>query len=101
VDVLLRYSKRADVLQDLDRAVRNLTAVLKGEPLPWMKAQSARSTGRVGRAVVTVRDRLGEERVQELVASFQAGTAQATLATRYGISLSSVKRLLRKHRRSA
>jgi hypothetical protein len=43
-------------------------------------------------ALRPVRDRLGDQAVRELVASFQSGVP---LATRYGISLSSVKRLLR------
>jgi hypothetical protein len=42
-------------------------------------------------------DRLTAEDEQALAASFRAGTAKHQLAERYGISLSSVKRLLRKH----
>jgi hypothetical protein len=42
-----------------------------------------------------VRVRLGEETVAELVAAFVAGATREVLADRYGVSLSSVKRLLR------
>jgi hypothetical protein len=42
-----------------------------------------------------VRDRLSEAQVRQLVEAFQAGTPKHELAERYGISLSSVKRLLR------
>jgi hypothetical protein len=39
--------------------------------------------------------RLGEVAVVQLVTRFEAGTAKHKLAAEYGISLSSVKRLLR------
>jgi hypothetical protein len=42
--------------------------------------------------------RLGEVAVAQLVARFEAGTAKHKLAAEHGISLSSVQRLLRKHR---
>jgi hypothetical protein len=54
-----------------------------------------------------VRLRLGDEAVAELVAAFVAGTTREELADHYGVSLSSVKRLLRgarvrrRHSRSA
>jgi hypothetical protein len=40
-------------------------------------------------------DRLGEEAVSELIEAFRAGTPKWRLAEQYGISLSSVKRLVR------
>jgi DNA-directed RNA polymerase specialized sigma24 family protein len=55
----------------------------------------------------SVRLRLGDEAVAELVAAFVAGTTREELADHYGVSLSSVKRLLRgvrvrrRHSRSA
>jgi DNA invertase Pin-like site-specific DNA recombinase len=45
-----------------------------------------------------VRDRLSEAEVRQLVKAFQAGTTKHELAERYGISLSSVKRVLRRQR---
>jgi hypothetical protein len=43
-------------------------------------------------------DRLGEQIILEIVRSSHAGTTHRALAERYGISLSSVKRVLRRHR---
>lgn len=43
-------------------------------------------------------DRLGERNILELLRDSSTGTTHRGLAERYGISLSSVKRLLRRHR---
>jgi transposase len=43
-------------------------------------------------------DRLGEQIILEIVRSSHTGTTHRALAERYGISLSSVKRVLRRHR---
>ena len=45
-----------------------------------------------------VRKRLGDDKVANLVAEFVAGTTKRELVDRYGVSLSSVKRLLRRYR---
>jgi FixJ family two-component response regulator len=42
-------------------------------------------------------DRLGAADTERLVAAFAAGTSKRELAERYGISESSVKRLIRQH----
>jgi hypothetical protein len=44
-------------------------------------------------------DRLSEADVQEIVERFRAGDPKLRLAVAYGMSLSTMKRLLRKHRR--
>jgi hypothetical protein len=44
-----------------------------------------------------MRDRLNDDDVLDLVRSFLAGTQQKVLAERYGISLRSVGRIVRKH----
>jgi FixJ family two-component response regulator len=44
-----------------------------------------------------VSDRLSETDEQQLVVAFTAGTSKRKLAERYGISESSVKRLIRQH----
>jgi len=46
---------------------------------------------------VRVRDRLSETDVAELVSQFVAGMTRQALVEQYGISLSSVKRVLRRH----
>jgi hypothetical protein len=53
------------------------------------------ATRRELRAPERVRVRLGDAAVAELVATFVAGTTREMLVDRYGVSLSSVKRLLR------
>ena len=50
---------------------------------------------------VSVEERLGPAVVAEMVADFEAGTAKWKLAARHGISESSVKRLLRRHRHAS
>jgi hypothetical protein len=42
-------------------------------------------------------DRLTDQEIEALVQSYLAGTSADTLAARYGISLRSVRRLLRRH----
>jgi DNA-binding GntR family transcriptional regulator len=43
-------------------------------------------------------DRLGEQTIQEMLHDSHSGATQRRLAERYGISLTSVKRALRRHR---
>ena len=45
---------------------------------------------------IPVRERLSDQDVDDLVHRFRAGTPKHKLASYYGISLSSVKRLLKK-----
>ena len=59
---------------------------------------SVRSTGRTGR-VVALSDRLSEQDVRAIAETIEARVPQWKIAEQYGISLSSVKRILRKHRR--
>jgi len=42
-------------------------------------------------------DRLGEADIEQLIAAFASGTPKRDLADHYGISESSVKRLVRQH----
>jgi hypothetical protein len=66
--------------------------VLQGQPLlaPELPVHSPYKAWRV-------QDKLSDDDVQALLNDFSAGTAKHVLATRYSISLSSVKRLLRQH----
>jgi DNA invertase Pin-like site-specific DNA recombinase len=43
-------------------------------------------------------DRLGEQIIRDLLRESRTGTTHRALVERYGISLSSVKRVLRRHR---
>lgn len=94
VDLLRHYSNRADLLDDLDRAVCRLTRLAKE---PGQERRSVSSTGRIGRKWA-LQDRLSDDDVRGLAEGFRAGTPKHRLAKQYGISVSSVKRILRLQR---
>jgi hypothetical protein len=89
VEVLRRYSNRDDLQKSL---VGMLGRIETGDrtDVPGVQsvvnAHSTRSP---------VRERLSGEALCQLVSRSQDGTPKRVLATDYGISLSSVKRLLR------
>ncbi len=89
MELLSRYSNRENLLKPL---VSLLQRIEDGDQTTEPGVQSA---GPVGPWRVS--DRLTEAYVAQLVAEFKQGTARHALATRYDISLSSVKRILRKH----
>jgi len=91
VEVMRRYSNFPDLLKSVQKVLRRI------EEDDQTDEPGVQSTGQGG-GLVPVRERLSETDLVELVASFQAGTPKHALATRYGISLSSVKRVLRKMR---
>jgi hypothetical protein len=86
VDLLVRYSNHEDALSRVVGVLRRIEdydqddepGVRLPEP-PLLRGLA----------------RLGPDDVGQLVARFQAGTAKHVLAHRYGVSLSTVKRLLR------
>jgi hypothetical protein len=95
VDLVSAYSKRSDLLVDLDHAAQQLKQANSDTSTP-----SVRSTGRVGHAH-RLEDRLTDAVVQKIILSFQSGTPRYKIAAQYGISVRSVGRLLRtwrKHR---
>jgi hypothetical protein len=96
VDILRHYSNRTDVLDGLVRASRLLEHRLEAGKL---ERQSVYSSGRIGR-VWALEDRLSEE-LQRKIAHDYADDPSYTrlqLAEKYGISRSSVGRILRKLR---
>lgn len=89
MDLLRRYSNRADLLERLAEA-RSRASQRDGcddEPVrvSW------------GRVPGTPRGRLTDADVQCLIGEFRAGTPKWALAETYAISLSTVKNILRKH----
>jgi hypothetical protein len=86
------YSKRSDLLVDLDRVVQQLKHG-DGDT----SSRSVQSTGRLRRAR-GLQDRLTDADIRQIILSFQGGTPRYKIAAQYGISLSSVGRLLRKCR---
>ncbi len=89
------YSNRLDLANKL---VKTMQRLRRAEEQAAGTRVSVRSTGRSDRRW-RVRDRLGEGDVRALVAGFVVdGTPKWKLAQQYGVSESSVKRLVRKHR---
>jgi DNA-binding CsgD family transcriptional regulator len=93
VDVVRAYSKRPDLLDDLNRTVYLLERAEMDERVG--SRPSVRSTGRRG-TVEPVLARLSEAEVAELVAGWQAGKSLRELARRYEINRDSVRRLVRR-----
>jgi len=92
VDLIEAYSKRRDLADALVSAVRQLrqAQAQTREPVPSLRSDLSHRPWRVG-------DRLSEIDTERLIATFTAGTSKRKLAERYGISESSVKRLIRQH----
>ena len=76
---------------------------LNSELAAWLRATPYLESGWVKPDQIVVyralskklHDRLTDEKIDELVTAFKTGVAKHVLAERYGISVSSVKRLLR------
>jgi hypothetical protein len=84
---LVRLYSNPDVRDIVAHAAKAVTHV----KLDHYSAASPLSTRRRWRLV----DRLGEQIIRELLTDSRAGTPQRELAERYGISVISVKRILR------
>ena len=89
------YLNRPDLADSLVSAVRQLQQAQQGGEV----AHSVRSAPLATRPW-RVDARLSEADAEQFVAAFDAGTSKRKLAERYGISVSSVKRLIRQHRAS-
>ena len=88
VEVLRRYSNRTDLLRSIQDVLRHI------EENDQTDEPGVCLTGRGG-GLSPVRLRLGDTTVHAFVAEFAAGATRQELVGRYGVSLSSVKRLLR------
>jgi hypothetical protein len=84
---LVRLYSNPDVRDIVAHAAQAVTHV----KLDHYRAASPLSARRRWRLL----DRLGEQIIRELLTDSRAGTPQRELAERYGISVSSVKRILR------
>jgi hypothetical protein len=89
VEVLRRYSNRPDLLGPMIEVLRRIAT---GDQSDEPGAVASREGG-----TMRPSDRLSESDVHGIVARFRTGTAKHRLATEYCVSLSSVKRLLRKY----
>jgi transcriptional regulator with XRE-family HTH domain len=91
VDLIQAYSNRRDLVDSLVSAVQQLRRSQAEAGEPSFSVRSAKSPSQW-----RVEDRLSEADTERLVEAFTAGTSKRKLAERYGISKSSVKRLIRK-----
>jgi hypothetical protein len=90
VELVRRYSNHSDLQERLERAA--LRVARRADQS--REAEDESVSGREP-SVWRVQDRLNEEDVEEIIERFRAGTAKWVLADQFGISLSSVKLLLR------
>lgn len=90
---MMSYSKLPHLAVDLGKVADQLTRARQdGQP---EQSQSVRTVGGSSRTDL-LEDRLSEKDIHQLVSDFMNGTPKWKLAECYGISLSSVKRLLRR-----
>lgn len=94
MDVAWTWSKRQDLADQLRSRVRRLA----GQDLQPAEDRrlSLRTTAKAA-VPKRVTDRLGEAAVRELIKDRLAGARLCELVDRYGISESSVKRVLKSH----
>jgi hypothetical protein len=92
VELVRRYSNRADLQERLAQAALNVARTDNQDQEPGSGGAVAR-TPRVWR----VRDRLADGDIEQLIAEFLAGTPKRVLAERYAVSFSTVKNILRQH----
>jgi hypothetical protein len=87
VEVLRRYSNRTDdLLGSMIEVLRRIEEGDRTDEAGVCKSGSGRTP---------VRERLGQDGIDELVECRQSGVRLQDLVERYGISLSRVKRILR------
>jgi len=97
VGLVRAYSKRSDLLNDLTVTLQSLSdaqARSLSEDLSHDRSVRESATLRPARGSRS----LSDAQIQKLVRQFRSGTPKAKLAEQYGISLSTVKRLLKRHR---
>ena len=82
-----RYSNRPDLLGPMLEVLRRIEEVDKTEEPGGVESREAGS--------MRPSDRLSEVDVREIIARFRAGEPKHKLAAAYGMSLSTMKRLLR------
>ncbi|MGH3712175.1 MAG: helix-turn-helix domain-containing protein [Micromonosporaceae bacterium] len=98
MDLLRAYSKRSDLADDLAVVLAKLASA-GSDHVPF--APSVRSVNAAASRSASPAARLGADGALGLAAAYDAGTTRSELAARYGISVSTVARLLREHRQNS
>jgi DNA-directed RNA polymerase specialized sigma24 family protein len=95
VDLLTSYSNRHDLCGDLQQLTDQLQVEVARDAagIERVSVRSVQPEPKVRR----IADRLGEEEVCAVIVRFEQGVPKHILAEEYGISLSSIKNLLRKY----
>jgi hypothetical protein len=95
VELARRYTNRLDLADELGRASAQLAEphIAAGQEPPYEASMAPRGRQQA------VRSALDENHVQVILARFAAGVPKHRLAAEYGMSLSTMKRLLRAERR--
>ena len=91
MEVLRRYSNRPDLLGPLLGVLKRIEEGDRGDE------RGVRSTGSGG-GPAPITGRLSDGEVLDIVARFRVGEAKHRLAAEYRMSLSTMKRLLRRYR---
>lgn len=91
VEVLRRYSNRSDLVKIMTDVLRRIDENDQDDE------PGVYSTGMGSGKTTPIRERWGETDLQGMVDSFLTGATVPELVTKYGISKSSVKRVLRQH----
>jgi len=92
VELIAHYSNTPELLSDLRRTVEAVTTVIVEDD--ELDVTTTAPTDRLWK----LKDRLSSGDISQLIESFKSGTTIPELVTRYGISRSSVKTLLRQRR---
>ena len=95
VDLVTAYSKRPELLHDLNETVRQLG---RAQADDGNNRTSVRSVPRSTKRPRSLQDRLSDDDQRAIMKRFKAGVLQRQLAKEYGISVRSVGRLLTKWR---
>ena len=91
VDLTRAYSNHQDLTNRLVTAMKRLRRAFRENPAGSTSVRSAPNAAQPRRVI----ERLGKARVRDLLCDIERGIARIRVAEKYGISESSVKRLVR------
>jgi hypothetical protein len=95
VDLLVAYSNRSDLREQLQQVAVILSAEAKQDDGPDPNADSEEVCSAT--RWWSLRDRFSPENLQTMIDLYRSGTTARQVAEKFGVSVRSVTRLLRKH----